>query len=741
MRDLPCKKCGRRLRIADELLGRKLRCPQCGEAVVFSAGISSLPTLAGVASQGLSQENRGSEAVSGGDALCPEQWRELLSPPRAPGELGRLGGYRILRLLGSGGMGVVFEAEDVQLQRRAAVKAVLPTYASKATARHRFLREARAAAALKHDNVVSIYQVGEEGGVPFIAMEFLEGESLDARLKRAERLSVPQAARVGRQVAEALDAAHKVGLVHRDIKPANIWLESPRERVKILDFGLARSTREEKNLTQVGSIVGTPGYMAPEQAQGQKAGPAADLFSLGCVLYRCLTGEAPFAGTDAVSTLVNVISKTPIPPKALNSAVQPGLNDLVLRLLEKDPASRPAGAAEVATLLSSFEGTSPSSSGDGNGTPKDPRTREGGVGNTVAVSPAHSSEQKPRIKPIAWIVGGAAAVLLGVLAFLTLGGRGKAEIEPAPAAKGTNGEQTSAPKTPGQKSAGVKTGTLVLRIEPKDATVTLTRKDGKRYSEKADAPFLIVDEGTYVLSIEKKGFQAISKQMKIAASATELVEGKLEVVDSAIALWFKERFAKDGVKGYLNFDKDGRIKAISLPVEDRSACDAYLDKLRGLQNLEMLCTPCPRITDSGLKSLKEVNTLRLCDLSHSQVSDAGLEYLLSNTALIELVLRRTKISDKALETVAQFRELRRLHLDSTKITNKGLFHLQSLKNLQQLTIGNTDVTDEGISYLSGLRQLRTVWVENTRVTREGVLRVKKALPSCNFYGEKGNAIE
>jgi len=184
-----------------------------------------------------------------GDSDTGRELLNFLAPAEGPGEIGRLGGYRILKILGSGGMGVVFHAEDPALQRPVAVKAMLPRMAASASARLRFLREGRAAASLHHDHIVPIYQVGEDRGVPFLAMPLLRGESLEDRLKREGEGALPPAevCRIGREIAEGLAAAHARGLVHRDVKPANVWLESDGEsvmptsgRVKILDFGLAR---------------------------------------------------------------------------------------------------------------------------------------------------------------------------------------------------------------------------------------------------------------------------------------------------------------------------------------------------------------------------------------------------------------------------------------------------------------------------------------------------------------------
>jgi serine/threonine protein kinase len=286
-----------------------------------------------------------------------ESGRELydfLAASQQPDELGRLGPYRVLEVVGSGGMGVVFRAEDPQLRRQIALKAMLPALAASASARQRFLREAQAAAAIKHDHIVTIHQVGEDRGAPFLAMEFLEGESLEARLRRGGKVPVPEALRIGREIAEGLSAAHERGLIHRDIKPTNVWLEGKRARVKILDFGLVRATTDDSTLTSQGAVVGTPAYMAPEQANGEPVDLRSDLFSLGCVLYRMLTGLPPFKGVNAFATMTAVTTHTPRPPRDVDPAIPPALSDLVMRLLAKNPAERPASAQEVADVLATL---------------------------------------------------------------------------------------------------------------------------------------------------------------------------------------------------------------------------------------------------------------------------------------------------------------------------------------------------------------------------------------------------
>jgi formylglycine-generating enzyme required for sulfatase activity len=286
--------------------------------------------------------------------LSDERTR-VLAPPERPDEIGRLGPYRILAVLAQGGMGVVFRGHDPALDRPVALKTMLPAMAAVPNARERFLREARAAAALKHPHVVTIFQVGEDRGVPFLAVEFLEGESLDARIRREGRLPLAEVLRIGRETALGLAAAHARGLVHRDVKPANLWLEGPTGQVKVLDFGLARALADQAHLTQSGLVVGTPAYMAPEQAEGKPVDPRCDLFSLGCVLYQMCTGTLPFPGETTIAVLRALALHEPPPLGALRPDAPRELSALVARLLAKKPEDRPASAQEVAQTLHALE--------------------------------------------------------------------------------------------------------------------------------------------------------------------------------------------------------------------------------------------------------------------------------------------------------------------------------------------------------------------------------------------------
>jgi eukaryotic-like serine/threonine-protein kinase len=227
--------------------------------------------------------------------------------------------------------------------------------AARESSRTRFLREARTLASLDHDHIVHVHQVGEEAGVLFLVMQLLKGESLETRLVAAAPLKVAEVLRIGLETAEGLAAAHEVGLIHRDVKPANIWLEDRRDRVKLLDFGLARPVDDEVQLTLQGEIAGTPAYTAPEQARGEPLDARCDLFSLGCVLYRGATGRLPFAGANSLAVLLSIAQETPPSPHSLNPQVPAAVSDLIMRLLEKDPAQRVQSARELVEIIKGLQ--------------------------------------------------------------------------------------------------------------------------------------------------------------------------------------------------------------------------------------------------------------------------------------------------------------------------------------------------------------------------------------------------
>jgi serine/threonine-protein kinase len=287
--------------------------------------------------------------------------RQLLGPPSHPEMLGRLGRYEVERLIGSGGMGIVFKGFDTELNRPVAIKILAPHLAGSGAARQRFSREARAAAAVVHEHVVAIHNVESDGTTsahqpeasaraPFLVMQYVAGESLQARLDRQGPLALKEILRIAHQTAAGLAAAHAQGLVHRDVKPSNILLEQGIERALLTDFGLARAA-DDASLTHTGYMPGTPHYMSPEQARGDTIDATSDLFSLGSVIYAMCTGRPPFRADTSFGVLRRITDTDPRPIREINPDLPAWLPQLVDKLLAKRPADRFASAAEAADLL------------------------------------------------------------------------------------------------------------------------------------------------------------------------------------------------------------------------------------------------------------------------------------------------------------------------------------------------------------------------------------------------------
>lgn len=285
----------------------------------------------------------------------PEPSYDFLSEPTHNGDLGMLGHYRVIAELGRGGMGFVFRAEDVKLKRSVALKVMNQKIAAVPFSRKRFLSEARAMAAVHHDNVVTIFEVGESKGTPFMAMEMLAGRTLEQFNKSNPSPDFKTIIAFATQTARGLAAAHAKGIVHRDIKPANIWIQEGTNRVKILDFGLALASSPVDQLAGRGAVLGTPGYLSPEQARSDPMDDRSDLYSLGVVLYEMCTGKLPIQAKTVPGQLISILTHRPQPISELNPNIPKPLCNLIHKLLRKEPRSRVESADALQVELARVE--------------------------------------------------------------------------------------------------------------------------------------------------------------------------------------------------------------------------------------------------------------------------------------------------------------------------------------------------------------------------------------------------
>jgi serine/threonine protein kinase len=663
-------------------------------------------------------------------------------PPAAGGEVGTLGPYRVVKELGRGGMGAVYAAVDTRLDRQIALKVMLPASAADANAKGRFLREARAAARIKHDNVVTVYEADERLGVPYIAMEFLDGYPLDGYLKKKGNPAVPQVLRIAAEVAAGLAAAHKIGLVHRDIKPANLWLEAPHGRVKVLDFGLAKPVNAEVELTQSGAIVGTPAYMSPEQARGEKVDSRTDLFSLGGVLYRLCTGKLPFPGPSTMAVLTALGTQEPPPVRDVNPDVPEQLAALIHQLLAKRADARPQSAAEVVKRLRAIAATLA----------------------TPRALPVNPSASEPQVVYVPIEVTAAP----DASPFADLDEPDTESASRAPVAAPVR-------KKPGRRwravaagfaafSALVLCGVIVVirnkdgtetKIEvPDGATVTVKGKDGKTLAQvgqelkpvvaadpdRKAAEWVIAQGGSVRVDGADEDIKAVAELPKDRFTVTQVTLDGTKVSDAGLV------YLKD-LKGLTELYLDGTkvtdaglvylkdLKGLTeLTLRSTAVTDAGLARLKGLNGLTQLYLNSTAVTDAGLVHLKEFKVLTGLNLCNTAVTDAGMVHL---KGLTWLSLNDTAVSDAGLERLKDLKGLTQLYLSRTAVTDAGLVHLKGLKGLTELYLIRAKVTDAGLVHLKELKGLTWLELRKTGVTAKGLEAFHAAVPACKVEHDGG----
>jgi serine/threonine protein kinase len=724
-----CPGCHRRLQLADSPGGHEGRCAHCGQHVRFGTAPAD-PTLdTNETASGAVPETRAQPAApsrAGGSSLG----YEFLAPPERPDEIGRLGPYRVLQLLGQGAMGMVFRAEDTSLGRFVALKVMVPSVASLAENRQRFAREAEATARVNHPNVIPIYAIGEDRGVPFLAMPLLKGELLEARISRERRLPIRDAVRISREVAEGLAAAHQHNLIHRDIKPANLWLEpvqrrNASDRVKILDFGLARLG--DTGLTTPGAVLGTPAYMAPEQAKGLTVDYRCDLFSLGSVMYRMLTGERPFQGSEVFAVLMALTTVDPPAPHEVNPEVPLGLSQLVMHLLAKDPADRPQSAREVVDRLDRLGLIAPATSTD-----------------RMAVPRAGSSGSIPVVESKDDATGSGRSYMLGVWAVIIL--------LICLAAFWVRGLLASR-----------LTGNVKLSVNPPDSEVFV---DSKPVSlETAGATTLNLSPGQHELQVVHKGYRDRTNNFDVGPGDNGPVTVELDKLP-ALPPPPKEERALAATTAKLSpttvvAPNKSAGETRPTPVAPPSPREEKVVppepvRPKSSETAASKTTPLPAkrenspettpVTESrpprppvnrraALWVLERGGVVNLKVPGESDARSIRQRTDLPRTRfdVVQIGLaKRPGVDESGLAELDGLPALSTLDLSGTAVTDAGVARLRGLRSLRELLLCDTAVTDLAVRELKQMTGLRRLDLQNTRISAEGVRELEVALPSCRI---------
>ena len=762
-----CPSCSMDVNLSDSSVGERAKCPACG--TLFAATISAATPVPVSVGGSQTVPDIAPQSIDPGDAPTspgkldatidqPSSTDEthlsdFLAPPQGADELGRLGQYRILEILGKGGMGIVFSAEDVDLRRKVALKTMIPALAANPKSRERFLREARAAAAIEHEHIVTIYQVGVERGLPFLAMPLLKGQPLDEVLEEpVTPMSIAEIVRIGKEIAEGLAAAHEQGMIHRDVKPANIWLEGERRKVKILDFGLARYADDSTHLTTSGAVVGTPAYMAPEQARGEKVDGRADLFSLGAILYQMSTGSRPFRGVNTMSILSSLALDTPKAPRELNGTLPPAVSDVVMKLLAKKPEDRFASAREAAEALASLERQCLASGADNLPLPI-PRPE---------TSPPSTTRPAGR-KSLRWAV---MAILLtamvGPLAYWLTARKGDVGPGPKPAeAEAAKAETPIEPDDPERA--------LARWVASIGGTVEVYRGSDSvgPFVDSAGGPVSVASITLNAKKLPTVDQAMLEKHLSALSDRGRIARLDLEVpVDdtfvSRLAAWPGTRnlseviFRKSAITDAAMRSLRRLEKLTTIEIFDANLSARGLTDLRDMPLKRLVLGGCS-LSDADLAGLKDSPIVDL-ELPNNPISETGLLNLGAppNLAVLglkvtdvgtrlgelkrfpklrELLLQNAHVTDAGLAGAPTLPLLEALEFDAAPISDVGLKHIGACTGLVRLGFAHMRIGDDDLANFVDLSKLTRLTLQETDVTPAGVAAFQAKLPNCKVDWE------
>lgn len=751
-----------------------------GKAEAQSASSTPEQEEAGKDLENSSSKRTAGKASLGREAVPPRRvpgrsqpWRSQPSSPSNPPGLEAMNipktalkeKYEFLTVLGAGGAGVIYKARQQPLGRLVAVKMV-HSHLMSPTAVRRFHQEAKTISNLSHPNIISVYDFGiSEENQPFMVMDYVEGIVLSDMLRNAGRLPDSVVKSIAVQLCEGLGHAHMRGILHRDLKPSNIMMvqmDTGQMLVKILDFGLAKIIFEEdeegeqQHLTKTGETVGTPAFMSPEQVMSKKVDHRSDLYSLGCVLYQCLTGEPPFVGETKMETMLMHLDSMPEPINIphFNPIVTPYFEAIVMKLLEKNPLDRFQSmwdlkdaieggdtsflnsksssisvrrAASIERELHSYTDTEAQLAEDEAGEEEE-GAEEPEENSQTQVTPDSVSTESVLIPQGSYkmvLIAVSSIFLLGVISWVLYAslfnnqavkmGSNEAKTKKS-GSKLRDGSEPfdvlgfSDDEFRGQIRRSINEDHISSRNEPitDKALIHLSDMRNLKWLElKNDANV------TYPSTITPKGFQSINGHLKleyIDLSGTRMTDDISDVLTTLPALQ------------YVNLSRD------------YSLTDDVLNGISRITYLKSLKLDSDKISDAQIGALANLKYLSELSLSGTQITDKALETIGKMTSLTKLDLSNTKVTDNGVAKLVELRNLNDLNLSNTAITDKVADMFVNMNKLELIQLSHTQFGDKGIRTLRKAKWLSHLWLQETRVTRSGLVDFQRAMDgySCTI---------
>ncbi len=648
-------------------------------------------------------------------------FRKYLKPSSRPGWLGRLHHYELEAVLGHGAFGIVVKAFDEKLHRAVAIKIMRPEFAATSPPRKRFLREARAAAAITHENIVAIYAVEEEP-IPYLVMEYISGGTVQRWMDNNGPFEPSEVLRIGQQIAAGLAAAHAVQLIHRDIKPANILLMgTPIERVKISDFGLARAV-DDASLTASGLIAGTPMYMSPEQARGEPLDHRSDLFSLGSVLYVLASGRPPFRAANTVAVLKRVCEATPRGLEDVLPGTPSWLETIIFKLLEKERKDRYQTAQEVAELLArcqtELEYNGKVTCVQSRVRPADPQT----------LKTVNSQSKGVGVKklPRSWLFGG--VVVIGTLVGFLWMNSGSLldhrEVDEVPQRNRSN------------QSAEVETATSPTAVTNDNSNVLGDRDFFQRLHELGAEVSFFGLEGRMTASL-RRAMKDMGNDNWMLIDSSLLGESPNLMLEGNLFVSFRGQSFDDAqlaeVVRLMNLRPSGS-PGLNIQMNATSVTSDGVKELSTI-HLNTLGLNDSRLDEDAVNSLSRNKPSGTLIIANGGLSDRDVERLVENSTFIWLHIPGNQITHRSLARIAQS-NVSILNVGENNLSDADIAPLSKHSNLRGLYLTGNPISDAGLEHLRSL-QLTDLFLERTQVTADGIARLHRELTNCRITWDGG----